>query len=513
MTRKLLRGLVGLSLAAALTVGCAANETAGGEQTAAGQDQAGGPKGTLKFGTNQKLDDWEPLTKANESYLSLVYEGLLELAPDGITLKPRLATEWKQDNTSVEFTLREGVVFHDGTPFDADAVVTNLERIRSTPSQWQSIMNTVDKITAVDKTHVRVDLKRAAPNFLPNIARRGAYIVSPKALKDGTWKTAPSGTGPWVLQAKESVAGFKTVAAFFDKYYAPQEVGPRRIEMSFVNDPDSLYNSLRSGQFDIAWTNATIAKRAETEGFKTSHFPSVMWSYLMMDQGKGGTFQDPKLRQAMCYALNPKDFIDTQLGGISTIHTQRLREGQVGYSADIKGYPHDVAKAKALMAEIGNPKPSFTFVTYDSQRQIADLFRSQMAEIGVDVKIEVMQFAQFFSVYRSGKYPAALLSGSADTGAYDYYLFRFAKNGPGNPYKVEYPELDKIVDNALKATDPKVEEAEWVKMMKTINDQAFDCGFFEYTGFWAYNPKKIDNIVNTVGNVATFRYKDARILN
>ncbi|SDH38514.1 peptide/nickel transport system substrate-binding protein [Sinosporangium album] len=509
MTRRILRGIVGVSLAATLTAACGAGDSE--KPAPAQQEQAGGPQGTLKFGTNQKLDDWEPLTKANEAYLSLVYEGLIELAPDGITLKPRLATEWTQDNTKVEFTLREGVVFHDGTPFDADAVVANLERVRNTPNQWQSMMNSVEKITAVDKTHVRVDLKRAAPNFLPNIARRGALMVSPKALKDGSFKTTPAGTGPWTLQAKESTTGFKTVVSFFDKYYAPDEVGPRRIEMTFINEPDSLYNSLRSGQVDIAWTNATIAKRAETEGFKSSSFPSVMWSLLMMDTK--GTFQDPKLRQAMCYALNPKDFIDTQLGGISTIHTQRLREGQEGYDPNLKGYPHDVAKAKELMKELGNPEVSFTFPAYDSQRQVADLFRSQMAAIGIDAKIEIMQFAQYFSVYRSGKYPIALLSGSSDTGAYDYYLFRFQKDGPGNPYKTSDAELDKAVERALAATEPKEQEAEWKNMMKSINDEALDCGFFEYTGFWAYDAKKVDNIVNTVGNVATFRYKEARVLN
>ncbi|SDH38412.1 extracellular solute-binding protein, family 5 Middle, partial [Sinosporangium album] len=116
MTRRVFRGVVGISLAAALVAACGGNGSEKPATSPAEQQAAGGPQGTLRFGTNQKLDDWEPLTKGNETYTSLIYEGLIELAPDGVGLKPRLATEWTQDNTKVEFTLREGVVFHDGTP-------------------------------------------------------------------------------------------------------------------------------------------------------------------------------------------------------------------------------------------------------------------------------------------------------------------------------------------------------------------------------------------------------------
>ncbi|SDI43245.1 peptide/nickel transport system substrate-binding protein [Sinosporangium album] len=508
MKRTLLRRLTVLALAASLTAACSTTPDPGAAGDAK-STTAGGPSGILRIGTSQKLDDWEPLTKANETYLSLVYEGLISLAADGVTLEPRLATSWTQENKKVEFTLREGVVFHDGTPFDADAVVANLERVRDSPSQWQSVLENA-KITAVDKTHVAIELERSSPDFLPNIARRGALMVSPKALKDGTWKTQPSGTGPWTFQDKESVPGFKTVVSYFDKYYAPQEVGPRRIEMSFIAEADSVYNSLRAGQLDMGWTTATLTKKAESEGFRTSTYPSVLWHLLLFDTKE--TFKDPKLRQAVCHALNPQDFIDILLGGHSKIHNQRLREGQLGYNPDVKGYPHDLAKAKALMAELGNPKIEFAFPAYDSQRQVADLFRSQMAAIGIDVSVQVMPFAQYYSVYRNGKFPVAILSDSPDTGPYDYYRYRFGKGGSSNPYNLGYPNLDAIVKKALEAPDRATEEAEWKNLIKEIDTQALDCGFFEFTGFWAYDPKKVDNIVNIVGNVATFRYKEARVL-
>ncbi|TFZ04992.1 ABC transporter substrate-binding protein [Ramlibacter rhizophilus] len=456
------------------------------------------------------MDDWETLTKANSTYTSLIYEGLADMAADGVTLRPKLAASWKESPGKLEITLKPGVTFHDGTPFDAAAVVKNLERVRDTPSQWRGVLNPVEKFVVVSPTRVDIHLKRPAPNLLPNLARRGAYMVSPKALDDGSYKTHPVGTGPWKFEPKDSVKGLRTVVNWYDGYHDPKSVGPRRIEVTHINDPDSLYNALRTGQVDIVWTSASIAKRAEREGMKTTWFPSVLWHLQMMDTVN--TFNSPKLRKAICHAMNPQDYLDAALGGNGKVHTQRLRQGNVGYSPDVKGYPHDLAKAKALMAELGNPKVEFTLATFDSQRTIAELFKAQMAQIGVDVKLDIMTFGQFFSTFRSGKYPAAILTDSQDTGPYDYYLYHFAPTGAGNPLKTTFPAIESAVKEALAASDPAAQNAAWQKMIKVIDDEALDCGFFDYTAYWAYNPKRIGNVNSTVGDVAVFRYPEVKVL-
>jgi peptide/nickel transport system substrate-binding protein len=467
------------------------------------------PSGTLRFGTNQQLDDWETLTKANSTYLSLVYEGLVDLAADGVTLRPRLATKWTETPTRLEFTLRSGVTFHDGTPFDAAAVVKNLERVRDTPSQWRGIMAPVDKITAAGPLQVVITMKQPSPNLLPNMARRGAVMVSPKALESGSYKLAPVGTGPWKIEEKDSVKGLRTVVSFYDKYYDAKSVGPARIEVTSIRDPDALYNALRTGQLDIVWTNPALASRTKGDGLDSTWFPSVLWHLQMMDTVK--VFNSVKLRQAVCHAMNPQDYIDAALGGKGQVHTQRLRPGFAGYSKDIKGYPHDLGKAKKLIAELGNPKLSFTLASFDTQRTIAELFRAQMAQIGIDVKIDLMTFGQFFTTFRSGKYPAAILTDSQDTGAYDYYLYHFAPEGAGNPLKTVFPEIEAAVKEALAAPNAQSAQAGWQKMIKAIDDQALDCGFFDYTAYWAYNPKRLANVVSTAGDVAVFRYSEVKV--
>ncbi|MFE9660801.1 ABC transporter substrate-binding protein [Streptomyces sp. NPDC005955] len=499
-----------LTIALAVTLTACSGGTGSTTGTSTPKKSGDGPSGTLRIGTNQQFDDWDTVNKQNSTFSSLVYEPLISVAADGYTLKPQLATEWKESQLRIDFTLRSGVVFHDGTPFDAAAVVKNLERIQNSPSQYRSQLVAIKKITAVDATHVRIDLKEPAPSLVNNLARLGMFMVSPKALADGTWKTKAAGTGPWVFDPKSSTKGLRTVATAFDKYYDKKSVGPARVEITQINDPDSLYNALRAGQLDVVWTTPPLAARADKEGLKSTWFPSVLWHLQMYDVD--GVFKDKKFRQAICHASNPQDYIDAALGGKGKTHLQRFPEGQPGHDPSLKGYPFDLDKAKQLMSEVDDAKKSFTLISYDTQRTIAELFRSQMSKIGVDVKLELPNFPQFLSTYQNGKYPAAILSDGSRSGAYDYYNRKFAPDAPGNPLKVEYPELTAAAEEGLAAKTPEEQDAAWKKMSRIVNDEALDCGYFDYSGFWAYNPKKVDNIVSTTNDVAVFRYKEAQVV-
>jgi peptide/nickel transport system substrate-binding protein len=495
-------------LATALAVTLAACSDTGTDDKAGTERTAGGPSGTLRFGTNQQFTDWDPVTKQNSTFTSLVYESLLTIAPDGFTLQPQLATEWKQTPLRVDFTLRSGVTFHDGTPFDATAVVKNLERVKNTPSQYRNQLAAVKSITAVDATHVRIDLKEPAPSLVNNLARFAMYMISPKSLEAGDWKTAGVGTGPWKYDAKASTKGLRTVVTAFDDYYDKESVGPERIEVTQINDPDSLYNALRGGQLDVVWTSPPLAERAEKEGLASASFPSVLWHLQMYDTEK--VFKEKAFRQAVCHAMNPQDYLDAALGSKGEIHTQRFPEGQPGHDPSLKGYPYDLAKAKELMSELGGGKRSFTLISYDTQRPVAELFRDQMAKIGVDVTLELPNFAQFLSTFQSGEYPASILSDGSRSGPDDYYKRKFAPDAAGNPLKLPYPQLATAAADALAAKTPPAQDAAWQKMSRIIDEEALDCAYFDYSGFWAYNPKKVENVVSTTGDVAVFRYKEAK---
>ncbi|SKA81721.1 ABC-type transport system, substrate-binding protein [Agreia bicolorata] len=503
LPRRVTLGAIAVVAVAALLAGCSNGAKPDPSST------AGGAGGTLRVAINQSLSDWEPLNTPNSAYTSLVYEGLMGLEPDGATITPALATEWVNNPLDIEFTLREGVLFQDGTKFDAAAVVKNLERMRDTPSQWQNAMDSVSAIEAVDDTHVKITLDAPSPNFFPSLAQRGAMMIAPSVLDDGTFKENPVGTGPWKYDKADSTSGSKIVATAFDQYWDAANRGPDKVEITYIGDPNSLLNALRTGEQDVVWTNAATTKQADAAGFTTENYPALTFQLLMMDTAD--TFANADVRKAICYAMNPQDYIDTLFGGEGDVLSQHLRPNQPGYVDSLKGYSHDVDKAKKIMNSIGNPKVGFTLIVYSDLLPVANLFQSEMAEIGIDVKVEAPTFNQYFSTYRNGQYPATILAEGADTGPYDWYLYHFAENGGGNPYKVKYPEIDAIAQKALNAaTDDEADKA-WQDMTQTVNDEALECGFFTYTGFWAYDKKTVDNIVSTQGDVAVFRYKEAKL--
>jgi ABC-type transport system substrate-binding protein len=105
-----------------------------------------------------QLNNWNPLVKPNQTYTGIVYEGLVRAAADGYTLQPSLATAWKLSTDKLELTLRSGVVFHDGTPFNAEAVKKNIEWIKTSGTQWAVGFAPVSSIEIKDDTHLTLHL-------------------------------------------------------------------------------------------------------------------------------------------------------------------------------------------------------------------------------------------------------------------------------------------------------------------------------------------------------------------
>ena len=182
------------------------------------------PQGTLDYGTVIQLNNWNPLIKPNQTYTGIVYEGLVKVAGDGFTLEPSLATEWKMSADKLDLTLRSGVVFHDGTPFNGEVVKKNIEWVKASGTQWAVGFAPVKEVEVKDDTHITLHLSEPSPTLLQRLASRGAYMVSPKVIDSKSW-TMDGGTGPWTYDAAGSQLGTKEVFRYFDRYWAPDKVG------------------------------------------------------------------------------------------------------------------------------------------------------------------------------------------------------------------------------------------------------------------------------------------------
>lgn len=467
--------------------------------------------GTLRYGATFEPTNWTMAAHPNEAYVSLVYDGLFQHAADGVTVEPVLASDWELTNEGATFELREGVTFHDGTPFDAEAVVTNLEHIRDQGNQWSVPLNNVTEMTAVDEHTVELTFSAPSPTLLSSLAARGFNMISPAALEDGSYELHPVGTGPYVLDEDASTTGSILVFTEFEDYHSPEDLGPDRIEMHFVADSNAAYNALSAGQVDVAFVDQSTVDSVESQGFSTETYTALAWHLMMHD--REGLFAEENVRRAMCHAMPLQSINDVQYEGRASIASQRFDDGDPAYVPDLEPYEYDLELAQSYMDEAGNPEISFQMPHGTGTSAVHELIRESWNSIGIDVEIIPMENSQYFGVLFNADYPVIFnVSNGEDPGMAAYYTMRFTEGGGGNPFNAAPPAgLAEIFDAAMEADSPEDQEPYWQEMTQFIHDNAYDCGFFDVPHTVAYDPDVVDTMAVTPYYPSALRYRDIRV--
>ncbi len=504
------RSATGIGLALALAL---AGSAALSLRPAAAQSTAPGASTVVKYGTGTSIDSWETRTFTNPAYSALAYERLLGTKPGTGQIVPSLATEWVQDgDTSLRFTLRDGVVFHDGTPFDSAAVKANIEHLQGDGAgQWAGRFASIVGVETPSPTEVVLQLQDPPYGLVSQFAQLGTEMINPAALADGSYLTVESGTGPFRHVPAESQPGVLEVFDRFADHWSGDQDGPARVEMYFIGDGEARYNALVGGQVNVAYISTDQIPRAESEGFVATTATQSRNQVLFDDLS--GQFGDVKVRQAICSALDVQSMSDVQFSGLAPVANQMVSEGSPGYDPSITGYPYDVEKAKALMAEAGNPTVAFTLPSYGGRALLSEVFRDNLAAIGVDVTIEQMTSPQYFSIRGDGTYPVFYVSEATTAtvilGPYAHYVTRFTPGGDANPFNTSIPEMDAIVARALELPDGSEEQnAVWQELNRFFNDNALECGFYDSVISVAYNPAELGNVQPISYNPHLINYAD-----
>jgi peptide/nickel transport system substrate-binding protein len=470
-TTKLRASVVAGTAAVLLLAGCTGDSGEGTDATAAGGD---GPTGTVRLNWGQFPDSWAPANDADTGYLRVPYETLLLTNLEG-DIEPMLATEWEQTEDTLTLTLREGVVFHDGTPFDAEAVKVNLEAAQQAPTAFSAPLQPISSIDVVDEHTVRLNLSEPTPSMLNTLATRSAIMTSPQSIADGTIATDPVGTGPWAYDAGASTPGSRMSFTFFDEYWGgPDSVGFETVELYALPDDQAAVGALSSGEIDISDVDPSAASQAEAvPGLDSFTYPAIRNNPLFFDRGPGGVFEDVNVRQAFCYALDTEALEALGRGQIPT--TQHFAEGELGYNPDVEGYPHDLDRAQELMAEAGNPTVVAEVLAAPFTQNQLQVYSGQVAEAGIQLNVQTVPPPQWIADWNSGRYPVGLGSQDEVT-PYEWYRAWFAADAPGNPAGVESPELKAAADAAIAAGVSEEADELWAEVTRIISDEALTCG-------------------------------------
>lgn len=438
-----------LLLVSTALFGCSSNETsddAGGDSGDSGD--SGEPK-TLIFGRGGDSVSLDPIAVTDgESYkvTKNIFDTLVNFGEQDTEVNPGLATEWvaAEDGLTYTFTLEEGVKFHDGTDFNAEAVVANFERWAGgdadTFPYYGSMFggfaadegHVIESVTATGDYEVEFKLKRPQAPFLKNLAMSSFGIASPTAFEAAGDKfgDAPVGTGPFKFvewKRNDSITIEKNA-----DYWVEGEPKLDQVIFRSIPDNSARLNALLSGEIDLAdgitpSDGKTIEDNADLQLFER---PSMNVGYLGLTTTRE-PFDDPKVRQAMNHAIDKQAIVDAFFEGRGEVAKNPMPPVINGYNDDIEGYEYDPEKAKQLLAEAGLPD-GFEMELYampvprpympDGQK-VAEAIQKNLADVGVTAKIVSFEWATYLEKAANGEADAFLLGWTGDNGDADNFLY------------------------------------------------------------------------------------------
>lgn len=317
---------------------------------------------------------------------------------------PELAKSWELDmaNNTLTWHLEEGVKFTDGTDFDADAAIWNIQRLIDV--HFLTEADKVVSLEAVDTYTVKMNLTKLNSQAVGNYGWVAMY--SPTAIETNgeEWaKTHQVGVGPFILEdwSPENYANY----AKFDDFFIEGTPYLDGLNFRIIPDPVSASAMMEAGEADL-WFDAPVkfAVDLEKKGFKVNWSGTgLFWGLFPNSVDPDSKWTDKKLREALEYAIDREGMVKALGYGKFEALTQLAPQGSTGYNEGFNPRPYDPEKAKQLIAEAGYPDGFQTTILCTAGSQdYATFIQANLLAVGLDAKIDLADTARFNSMFMSG---------------------------------------------------------------------------------------------------------------
>lgn len=460
-----------------------------------------GAKTGIAIGMQQEPTSLDPTSDATASIDGMlahnVYESLTSVTEQGEVV-PELAKSWtvSEDGLTYTFELQDGVTFHDGTTFDAADVKFAFDRAMAEDSvnPSKSIFEPIESVSVVDPTTVELKLSRPDAFLLFNLAQGDASIVAPESA--GQNRTRPVGTGPYRFGGWTRGDRLTLV-----RYPGHRDAGDVPIEMvtfRFISDPAAASAALLADEIDAfpGFPAPELLPRFEADPRFTVTVGSTEGEVILALNNARAPFDDIRVRRAISYAIDRDAIIDGAMYGQATpIGSFHPPHGKA--YVDLTGtYPHDAGKARALLGEAGVAEgttmtlrvPPFPYAT-----RSAEIVQAQLAEAGVDVKVENVEWGFWLDeIYKKKNYDMTII---AHTSPND--MGNFAR-GKDYFYGYENPEFTALWSRIKTEADPRKRDALLRQGQRFLAEEAVHGFLFqlpklgvirtELSGFWKSSP-------------------------
>ncbi len=475
--------------------------------------------GTLRFALDFDFDTFDPARSG--SYIERVVntamcDQLIDIDPQ-LNLTPQLATswEWSADRLTLTLHLRQGVMFSDGAPFDAESVRANIERYRTAQYSFRKLeLKALTGVEVVDPLTVRIKLSEPFAPLLTLLANRPGIMLSPRILAETTAEIAahPVCAGPFTLQ--ERVAQDHITLKRFPGYWDAANVHLDGVEFKIMTDSTVRLVNLQSGQLDVAnRLAATDVPAVEADKkLRVVSSPSLGFEMISfnLDHGPAAATpfgKDVRVRQAFAKSIDRTSLNDVVFEGRMIPNTQTEAPDSRYWNPAFPVVARDLDGAKALLAQAGVPHPKLVFSVTNSPTdvQVGEVIQAMAGEAGFDVSVQKGEAVAQTQAAMRGDYQAYLViwSGRPDPDGNVSLWMRCGSplNWTGWCSKDIDAALDRgaaAPDEAARVTAYREATAIWMKDMPYM-------ALYHFTWFWGltdtvqgFHPRP-DGLVRMVG--------------
>ena len=424
-----------------------------------------------------------------------VFNGLVRYDKN-LKLEGELAESWEvsPDGKRITFHLRKGVKWHDGAPLTSDDVMFTYRRMIDprTPTAYGEDFKQVLRAAAPDPDTFVVEYARP---FAPALASWGMHVL-PKHLLEkypdiskSPLNKKPVGTGPY--RFVEWKTGEKVVFDASPDYFEGKPYISRVITR-VIPDQATMFLELKSGGVDImTLTPPQYVRQTETADFKKSFnrykYTASGYTYLGFRLSHP-FFRDKRVRQAIAHAADKKALIDGVLLGLGQEATGPYKPGTWAYNPNVRKYPYDPARAKALLAEAGwkekdgvlvkDGQPfEFTVLTNagnDARAKTAAILQQNLAEVGIRIKIRTVEWAAFINEFiDKRKFDAVLLGWNITPDPDQFDIWHSSKTGPKELNHVGFanPEVDRLLDEGRSTFDLEKRKKAYFRIQEILAEE------------------------------------------
>ncbi len=448
--------------------------------------------GTLVAAIGGDPDQLDPHTTTSSfafTVLENVYDTLVQPGDD-LTMEPALAEDWEvsDDLMTWTFTLREGVLFHDGSELTSADVVASLERIAEEgENAWR--LDPIDEYNAPDESTVELVLNRVAPNLLEQLgAFKGMAIAPAAAIEAGTLADDPVGTGPF--QFVSFTPGDSVVLERADDYWGGQ-VALDGIDFRVIPDEGVKLTNLETGEVD--WIDSVPPEQLpalhDSDDVVVGQVAGNDYWYMALNNQRE-PFDDERVRRAIAFALDIEVITEAAKFDAATPNETAIPETSFWYHP-YAPFGHDPGQAEALLDEAGVDGLTIDLMVtgeFPETVTAAEVIASQLGAVGIDVEIRTEDFSTWLADQGDGEFDAFALGWLGNIDPDDFYYAQHHSEGGFNFHGFADDEVDDLLDTARVELDDDTRKQLYDQAAERIVDLASYIYFYNPDILEAWSP-------------------------